>query len=433
MSGDYATIVVEAPAAGVGIPIGWGNWRFFIQCAIPNSTYARFDLDTFDDKNFSDGYVWLDVSSRWRGAEWTRGSGGLIDRPQTGEATLTLDNNDGYLSRWNSATTYPAAPTYLGPDLLVRFGWRDQIAGTWEPAFTGLVDEAEDDQAEGDADRWLTWTIVETTSLLAIIDGGEQPAVGAGEDPFDRISRLLTDAQWEFGTGADFGGAFIAPALQATTLAGNRLAEIYLTADTSFVDAFSDRYGRLNTWAKGFYADLTLADAVTKVGVSESLLTPVGYRYLPWAQAPKITDSKVGMYNRIAVARVGGTQLGAVDSDSVGLNGPSDYSRTDLLMLDDTDLEAWAGYFLLFFANTTLQMGELELMPELDTLRGLEVVTRLDIGRSVQVFRGSPRQPAWADTSFLVDVVGYTCTAQPASPGKAVVTATLNVSVVAFA
>ncbi len=264
MSGDYAALVVEAPAAGVGILTGWGNWRYFVRAATPNTTYARFDIDTFDDKNFSDGYVWTDVSSRWRGAEWTRGSDGLIDRPATGELTLTLDNNDGVLSRWNTNTTWPGGVSYLGPDLLVQVGWRDQVAGTWQPALTGLVDVAVDDQAEGDADRWMTWQIVETTSLLAIIDRAEQPSVGAADDVFDRIDRLLDEAQWQFGTGANFGGGFINPTLQPTTLAGNRLGELYLTADTGFLDAFSDRYGRLDTWAKGFTDPFTLADGTTR-------------------------------------------------------------------------------------------------------------------------------------------------------------------------
>lgn len=433
MTGTYAALVIEAPGSGVGILTGWGNWRFVIQAAVPNSAYGRFDVDTFGHANFSDGYMWTDVSSRWRGAEWTRGSEGLQDRPGTGEATLTLDNNDGALSRWNGNSTFPSAPTYLGPDLLVRLGWRDQVAGVWEPAFTGLVDEAEDDQAEGDADRWMTWALVETTSLLAIIDRAEQPSSGTGDDSFDRIDRLLADAGWEFGLGDNFGGGFINPELQPTTMAGNRLGEVYLTADSGFLDAFSDRSGRLDTWAKGFTSPLTLADGTTLVGVSESLFTTtigaVAARFLPWVRAPKILDTKVGMFNRVAVGRVGGIQLGAEDSASVGLNGPVDYSRTDLLMVDDADLETWAGYFLLFFANSTLRMDGLELMPELDTTRGLEVLTRLDIGRSLYAFRSSPRQAAWEDVTFVLGVTGYTCSASPASPGRAVVTATLNVNV----
>lgn len=436
MSGTYAALVVEAPAAGVGVLTGWGNWRFFARAAVPNEAYGRFDVDTFGHANFSDGWRWYDFTARWRGAEWTRGSSGLDQRPQVGEATLTLDNNDGALSRYNSASSWPSAPTYLGPDLLVQFGWRDQVAGTWRPAFTGLVDEAEDDQAEGDADRWATWSLVETTAALALVDGAEQDVQGTGEDVFDRLDRLLTDAGWEYGTGTNFGGSFINPTLQGTTLAGNRLSEIYLTADTGFVDAFADRYGRLDTWAKGFGTPWTLDDGTTRVAGSESLSTAVvsgsTYRFQPWAKAPKVTDSKVGMFNVVSIARAGGVARGEQDGPSVGLNGPSAYSRFDLLMDSDDDLDAWMSYFLLFFANNTLHMGDVDLMPELDTVRGLEAISRLDLGLTWLAYRTSPRQPAWADVVFSTLITGYTVSTAPAAPGRALVSATLHVNVTAF-
>lgn len=431
MTGTYDVLVAEAPASGVGVLTGWGNWRFFIQAAVPNDAYARFDVDTFDDKNFSDGWKWYDLSSRWRGAEWQRGSEGLQDRPATGEATLTLDNNDGALSRWNTGSTFPSAPTYLGPDLLVRIGWRDQVAGVWEPILTGLIDTATDGQGDGDADRHMTWELVETTAVLALIDRNELPEVGSGEDPWTRLERLLDDAGWEYGTGDNWGGGFIAPTLAPTTLAGNRLTEVYLTADTGFLDAFSDRYGRLDTWAKGFTDPWTLADGTTRVGVSETTFSSVSpdYRYQAWAKAPEIIDTKVGMYNQVEIARAGGSVYGSEDSGSVGQNGVSSYSRFDLLMDTDDDLEAWASYFLLFFADATLQMGDIDLVPERDTTFGLEALTRLDLGRSLRVRRSSPRQPGFTSTTFIVGVAGYTGSARPASPGRAVISVTLAVTV----
>lgn len=430
MTGSYVDLLLEDPDAGHGEPVGQGDWRLAVEVAIPNQALWRWDVSEWDVDDWSDGYEWHDLSDRYRGAEWTRGRDGLEGRPETGDASIDLVNHDGYLTAWNPSTTFPA-PTYLYPGSLVRLGWWDPVAEVYEPAFAGLLQRAVDQSSDTtDADLWITWELVETTAFLSAIDRLAQGEQGGGELGDYRFGRLLDEAGWPFGT--DLGGyysPFDASTLQATTLAGNRLGEVYLTADSVFLDAFSDRRGRLATWAKGYSEPWFYADGTTVVGLRETAGTVSIVRFLPWAAPPEVAVDTEAIINDIGVSRVGGGTASGVAGASVALYGRSPYKRTDLILESDDDLQDWVGYALLINAHNVIKPGAVELDAFMDTAC-FEALTRLDIGRSLYVQRAHPRQTSgWASVLFTCHVYGYTVRAVPIAPGVLHVGASLNLVV----
>jgi hypothetical protein len=436
VTGPLSDLVVEAPAAAHGTDVGRDGWLLAVELAIPNQTLWRWDVSEWDVDDWSDGYQWEDLSDRFMGAQWTRGAEGMIDRPETGTATIDLANSDGYLTAWNSSTTFPS-PSYLMPGSTWRVVWHDG-AGTWEPAFTGILDRNADVAAPFDVVIVSRVELVETTAALSLLDLPERPEEGHHDTTTQRFDRLLDDAAWPYGT--NLGGhysPFDTADLTGTTMAGNRLAECYLVADSVFQDGFSGRDGRWTTWAKGFFDPWFYRDGTTKVGLSEIaafFALPDDRYYLPWpADAqPEIAVTLDDIVNDVSVSRVEGGTVGATSQDSVNtFKRRVSYRRTDLLLLDDGYLAPWAEFFLLFNATNVVKIAGLQIDANLDAL-AFEAITTLDIGRSVLVYRRTPRIPTSLDSAiFTCPVKGYTVSVIVRTPG--ILDINVDLSVVPFA
>jgi hypothetical protein len=106
-------------------------------------------------------------------------------------------------SPWNKNTPFGTVG-YFAPGTIIRVGIRsatDTRAGGWLPQITCIVDQWSPVYADPTgADRFVDVSAVETLRDLAQIDENALPGVvGGGENPVERIERLLDAADWKYG------------------------------------------------------------------------------------------------------------------------------------------------------------------------------------------------------------------------------------------
>lgn len=196
---------------------------------------------------------WRDITSRTRGVKWTVGADQPGGRPRAGTADIELDNSDALVSPWVTAGPFTdGASSWLRTGALLRIAYTaTNVAGTvgyGRSIFTGEI-ESVDEGSTATADAWVVLHLVEPISRLARWNGLEQGQQGLHENLYSRFNRLLDDAAWPFGWGLNSTGTVPAHAtaatLQATTMAGERLGELYLTADSTGVNIYSSGDGSL--------------------------------------------------------------------------------------------------------------------------------------------------------------------------------------------
>lgn len=326
MAATLADLVVEAPPAGAGVELAPGV-RFVVQLAVMEQaiTGARWDAGRWDQQAWAAGtWAWVDVTCDVRLFTSERGRDAPLERFRVGAAVVGLDNRDRKYSTIDPPATSPyvvGGRSMLGAGTLMRAGFL--IGAGWRPAFTGPAEQWPDVPDYDAGDRHLPVVLTETTNDLAGVDRAEQPAQGDSESPGARLDRLLDDAGWRWPRRyAPVGGA--EGSLQATTMAGNRLAECYLTAD-------SIRHGR-------FYADgdgaarydgtnwSPPAGAIGTIGIRTGDHNPTRI---------VLADDTLRITNDVQLARAGGTAQRVIDSASRDRFGPRTYQRFDLLTFDD--------------------------------------------------------------------------------------------------
>ena len=265
----------------------------------------------------------------------------------------------------NWVDSYEGSNLRFGPGTLMRVvahsptavSWWDASAMGFVPQFTGEVRSWVDGSAGLEADKWETITLVETPARLAAVDDPVLAlAEGAGEAAGDRLRRLANTALWPYGFD---GGAGVGYPLIETVMEGNRLAELYLAADSGGLPVFADRSGRLRmhresagnamvpTVASYPWYDLCAAKVIlstlrapgiTGAGRTGTVLT-ASYDADSLAPANDLDT----IINKRSYARVGGAPQAAQIDASVNRYGPrSESPRTDLQTTTDANVAALA-------------------------------------------------------------------------------------------
>jgi hypothetical protein len=292
---------------------------------------------------------WQDMTSRIRGVTWTQGADQPGDRPRVGTATIDLENAAGDLSPW--ATTGGFLENGVS---WFRAGAIMRIANTYLDAtgdqqshtnFTGRIEAVEDHNAEG-VDAWVTVHLVELIADLAAFNGLEQTEVGAGETANTRVVRLLADAGWPFGYWiGSIPGTWSSATLQATTLAGNRIEELYKTGDSvgTYIYSYPDGGILVNN------PDAAGGTAITFSNNPAGAERPIPVDgYTPYADKSRLLNTAIG-------AIVGGTEQSISDALSVSKFGRIDsgngWPRRDLICQSEAtvatilqaviDMHAW--------------------------------------------------------------------------------------------
>ena len=353
------------PSAPHGAPVGYEDWRIVIErlngsvsgggaacvvgaCVVGSAPTGDAVVGTLD---------WEDITGYWRGTEFFRGADEPVGRPRVGEILLTLDNRTNYFSPWvNYADTRPGTIIRCG---LVSAA--DARANGWLPMWTGRVEswpvmrQAVRSGAESAADSWVDVVLTETLSELANVDDNALPGViGGGESVTPRIDRLLTAALWRYGMTSTVN--LLSETLytmQSTDMAANRIAELYVTADSADSVVRSDVTRQVvvtdqpgTALAANRLAEFSNDGDHDGGLVRLSMLSddPDGdvMALAVDLDSLAVASDLEHVRNDIRYARVGGTQQVVEHSVSIGRFGRFTDLRTDLICTDDARVLAVA-------------------------------------------------------------------------------------------
>jgi hypothetical protein len=195
-----AELVQLTPAVDAGLVCqmsqGVGIWRWAVEIADP---LAGSSIE------------WHDVTCDVLGAAFTRGAGEYRGAAQASTADLELRAEGDQYAPWNDDT----APTFgthveLGPGLLVRLSYFRVSGGAvveWRPRFTMRVEQWLDvTGGMGEIRRHPIVARDLSTELVNV----PLPAVSVVESWYDRVLRIVTEADWPYGVelygAVDFEG-----------------------------------------------------------------------------------------------------------------------------------------------------------------------------------------------------------------------------------
>ena len=393
VDGDFIYDRCQAkPDTTHGTPIGVDDWRFVVEALLPTADAGLWDVAEWDDGEWGE-LEWSDMTDHVRGVEWTRGADEFYGRPRIGEARITLSARCGCWSPWNPDPP-GGSSAYFAPGTIVRAGVVSDVdtrAGGWLPQFTMIVDAWDEQDADGStgADTIVQIIAFETLRDLAGIDDNALPGVvGGGDTPTERFTRLLEAAEWPYGltiNATDIVDFDTYWALQSTDMANNRLAELYLTADSTDCTFRTGRKGeafiedvRLRhpdatdpEWPLGAFSKVDDDNPWLAFGASLDDITYIvtenpDILRVPYdADTARTINDDEHLVNDARFTRAGGTQQVREHPASISRFGRRTLTRTDLLNNADTptDLLAYRvvnrrGRFTLRVAEVTVATSD---------------------------------------------------------------------------
>lgn len=359
----------QDPMIGTGVALAPGDPA---DCHLVVQAFNAYPYDAtaWDDDNWNTSPWagpgrWTDITSRVRALAWGRGANDPSNRPEVGQAQVTLNNLDGYASAWSVDLAGDFAlgnagigNTWLQPGTLVRFGVYALLGKLapdtsavyeWLPFFTGHVIAMPED-TDQNVDSWVTLNLVEQPSHANAWNGMAQTPAGAGDTLAQRINRLMVDMGWTSGWNIDSDPNGDAATFQATTMAGDRLSELYLTADSVGMRLLSDTDGSLAVTRTYPPSTVVSTDVFSNNPTGTEL--PL-VKITPYASTDRVV-------NYAALARAGGTQQVAQDAVSLQM-GRYDYSRSDLIVESDATVLSVATQLVAARANDRIGIEAIEL------------------------------------------------------------------------
>lgn len=253
--------------------------------------------------------------------------------------------------------------------LLGASGRRLLSTPLWVPQFSGIVESWEGSITGLGTEAFINVTAVETISRLGRVDENAIALEGNDDTPETRIVRLGDRAGWLFGYIDEFTNEPATPAfnylLQSTDMAINRLAEIYLTADSVGAIARTDRTGALLIHED--FSEYATTDIAKRFEVATRYLGPDVVPGLSGLQAEYLSDSlhvendDDPIINTISIARQGGTARTGTDTFSVAKYGKHTFTRNDFISKDDALVDFIITKMLDDNRNAPLRISSLDL------------------------------------------------------------------------
>lgn len=381
-------LLQQPPEIGRGHAIGVGDWYLSVEALLPADELSLWGVAVWGEETWNT-LKWVDLTPYCRGLEWVRGSDEPYGRARVGELALTLDDRDDRWSPWN-----PAPPSggvsFFGPGTVVRVGLRsatDTRASGWIPQITCVVDSWGQTYTTANlADRYIDLVAYETLRELAQIDDNALPGVvGGGEQPPERLERLLEAAQWPYGLKIEAQNVIGSTAfpLQSTDMANNRLAECYLVADSCDAYFVTDRTGAALLTSPEYIGVIGSADPEVlplvdfswfvqgdgdlcpTIGLStnDNAVTTGGANrlyaeYIPESFMSGPNDRNV--VNDARYSRVGGTQQVHEQLTSIGKFGRRTLVRNDLIVNNDAAVLQIAFYTSIRRALNVMRITAIE-------------------------------------------------------------------------
>ena len=283
-----------------------------------------------------------------------------------------------------------------------------QLATDWMPMFTGLVGEWDTStQAIGQSSTALI-TAIDTISVLAAVDENAITPVGAGDLVPARIERLGDAANWQF----DYALLFSPTAqLQATDMSMNRLAEMYLVADSTDAIVLSDKYGRLMCtekellWVDQEGQFFTLDNPYLTCETSPAL-GEVTYYVQTNIDDFNIVNNDDLLISKVTLARVGGSAVSYENTYISGRYQKRTYTRSDFITQNpgaDGDLEYVADR-ILARADTTLRPDSITVDGKLG-LKHAHFIIAMDVSRCVTIKTDDVEWYRWPICAYTVRIL----------------------------
>lgn len=348
--------------------------------------------------------VWEDVSEYVQSVSTNRGSSRVespLIRYEAGTATVVLRNTDRRFDPTNLDGPYVVADaSQLTPMRVVR------IRATWDGVvydlFRGYADSW---QVSYDGPNNSTCTLIATDAfkVFAGIDRSAVVAVGAGEDAGARIDRILDSLGW---SATDRIVADGDTTLQATTLEGDGLTELQLTADTELGEFYIDGAGR----AVFRNRHALMEDDRSNTPQAEFGDLDPELRY---AEVELAYDDDQ-MANDVRITRVGGAEQTAEDTLLQDEYLVRTFERSDLLMQSDATAADYARFILHTSKDPELRFSSLTVNPLRDETNLFPQVLGREIGDRITIIR---RPPGGGDP-IERDVIIRGISHQSLSPGS---------------
>lgn len=325
-----------------------------ISVAFDSTIPSAFILDTstLDSSAALSGLNWTGIDTDTRGFTINRGRQTALDRFQTGQLVLTLDNTSGDYDPDNTSGAH-TGKVVPGVPIQVILAF-DSVN---YPLFYGYVDEWLPQYLPGSHSyQQVQVTASDAMSILANYVSTPQNSQGAGEKTDARINRILDNAGWSKALRQLDPG--IEP-LQATTLSQAAFDDIQQAVESEYglwyIDPsgnvrFENRFHRI-TDPRSSTAQSTWSDQGT------------------WGTNPVYTDIKRTskndlVRNLIQGQVIGGTLQQAADSTSQATTqGPRTLNNTALLLEGDDDAAVWCAFLLRLFKDPEARVETVTFAP----------------------------------------------------------------------
>lgn len=311
--------------------------------ASSTSGFGVWDATLWDTALWGPDTVWTDITDYLYTAATNRGRGRETQRYDAGLLTLTLKNQDDRFSPLNLA-----GPYVTGGITQIRPGVPIRVRATWNaityPIFYGLADVWQDGYAEQGKLSTTTVTVVDMLAALAAVDLPAVTPVGAGDLAGARIARIAVNA--------GFDGALVLDAgyntMQASAMAQPALQDIGLTADSDGGLVWADGEGSI------VFHDQFAALTKTRSNTVQFTFGP-GVGEVPYTDPQTAYDTTL-IFNTLSFARVGGSAITAVDTDSQALYKTKTYNRLDLICQTDAQVGDLENFHLAKFKQPELRV-----------------------------------------------------------------------------
>uniref|UniRef100_A0A6M3KDL9 Putative tail protein n=4 Tax=viral metagenome TaxID=1070528 RepID=A0A6M3KDL9_9ZZZZ len=294
--------------------------------------------------------TWVDVSADCRAYQFRKGRQHELDRMQSGQATIVLDNSAGNYWPDNAGGTY--YPNVIaGKKIRIRA----KSGGVTYPRFVGFIDEWLPQWLSPRTGQGPYMVVTATDGLEHLANTIISSAGEAAELSSTRVSNMLDEASWP---AADRDLKAGAETLAATGAISNLNIRDHLQKVSE---------SELGVLFVAFDGDMTFHARSTRSNspYDTSLATfgddPAEMHYV---SLNPVIDRTL-LYNEVRLTRTGGAEQSAEDTTSQSTYGKRTYRGTALLNSTDIAVNVLCGYLVARYKNANkLRMRSIEIMPQ---------------------------------------------------------------------
>lgn len=348
---------MAAPSVGVIFAFdqdAGGSTNFF---TLDDTVAGVLDNTTY---TLGGDYSLVDVTEYVRSVSVSRGRSRLIDRTQSGSSNIVLDNRSRLFDPTAGTAISPYAASIV-PRKNVTVKVND------EPVFTGLVD---DWNLEFPPDNNYTTTAQCVDGFVQLAQTTMSTATQSAELSGSRVGAVLTVADWPSGKRDIDAGQVT---LQADTPDANTNTLEYLqrVSDTELGAFYMSRDGLA-----------TFQDRQAVQNFTDPVV--IGGTGIPFASV-QVDYGTEQLFNRVELSRVNGGTAVASDTTSQTAYGLNEYTKSDLLFDDDTELGDLAAYLLSRYKDPVLRINQVTVFLDALTPDQQATIAGLDVTSPVQV------------------------------------------------